>query len=114
MPTQHKGLIVPAFAARWDPSDAEYVWVCWEDILNGASILTSTWTLPSSGNWVNGGELVDQSVQDDAGTTRANCNGVHLSTSDTSGEHTVTNRVTLSGSPQRTLERSVKIVIAAQ
>jgi hypothetical protein len=112
MTVQHKGVLVPVFPERWDPADEAYIWVCWEDILEGASILTSVWTMPS--NWTQSDPLEDQTVSDEGGVDRLNCNGVFATTSETSGIYQITNTVTLSGSPTRTYKRSVSVEVLVQ
>ncbi len=107
MTTSHKSGAVPYFKERWDPQDKEYIWICWADILEGASISTSVWAVPT--NWTSHSELDDQTVADEAGTNRLNCNGILTSTTETSGEHVFANKVTLSDS--RVYERSVTVEV---
>lgn len=106
----HKSRGAPTFRERWDPSDKEYVWFCWSDVIEGSSIATSDWTLPEG--WTNHGDLVDQTVEDDGGAERENCNGALISTSETEGTHTITNKVTLADG--RVYERSVNILLEDQ
>lgn len=107
MPVVHKGKRTPEFREKWDPSDREYVWFCWADKLDGATIVTSEWTLPA--NWTSSATQIDQSVTDEDGVVRSNCNGNQLSTTETFGDFTVTNKVTLSDG--RIYERSVIVPV---
>lgn len=107
MSTSHRSRAVAYFDERWDPQDKEYIWICWTDILEGATISVSNWTLPA--NWTSHNELSSQSVDDESGTTLADCNGVLTSTTETSGKHTFANKVTLSDG--RIYERSVSVTV---
>ncbi len=101
---------IPEFDARWDPSDDDYVWMCWNAALEGASISSSTWTVPAG--WTATGEQTAQPVTDDDNVTHQNCNGVRLTNTDAEAGtvHTMTNTVALSDG--RDLSRSIKLRIA--
>lgn len=103
----HRGRGVPNFLERWDPSDSGWVWFCWTEIVGTASITLSEWTLPAG--WTSEDEETGQTYRDAAGTDHADSNGILLSTTATSGQHTVANKVTLSDG--RVFERSVSILV---
>lgn len=107
MPITHNGLRIPAFSQRWDPSDKEWVWVCWDSILRGSSIATSNWTLPAG--WTSHSTLTDQTVTDEDDVAHAHSNAVLTSTTEAAGLFILANRVTLADG--RVYERSVTVVV---
>lgn len=107
----HDGQGAPTFEEQWDPADRAYVWVCWDDLLEGATIATSNWQVPS--NWTEDLPLVAQTVQGNDGTQYVNCNGIRLKSGNTYSEIVrVTNAVTFSDG--REFERSVKLDVRDQ
>lgn len=103
----HPGTAPQALYERWDPYDIEYVWIAWDGMLDGATISTSTWVLPTG--WTLVAAQMAASVTDEDGNTYAAANGALLSTTTTSGRHTISNRTTLSDGRQ--YERSMIIVV---
>lgn len=103
----HHGTRIPSFTEKWDPSDREYVWICWAEKLDGASITLSEWTIPA--NWTSSDTLTDQTVADEDGTNFTSCNGNLLSTTEDFGDFVITNKITLSDG--REYERSVTIQV---
>lgn len=102
----HDSNSIPIFNEAWDPGDNDWVWIGWADVLDGAAIATSTWTLPTG--WTNHAELTNQTTQDPDDVSYTNCNGVRTSNSSaTAGLYTFTNVVTLTDS--RSYSRSVKV-----
>lgn len=100
----HDGKGIPAFEQGWDTSDQEWLWVSWASVLDGESISTSVWTLPTG--WTNEDALVNQTVVED-GVSYTNSNGVLLSTTASPGLYEIANKVTLSDG--RVYERSVRV-----
>ena len=104
----HDGIDIPSFEERWDRNDKRFINMAWDNILDGRTIITSTWYVPTG--WTKGTEQTSQSVTDDDGNSYTAVNRVYLSTIHVRGSHLITNRVVLSGaSPGETLERSVYI-----
>ena len=110
MAVTHGSGLIPFLPDSWDPYDSEHVWVCWADVLDGASIASSTWVVPA--NWTTSDEQVSQTVSDEDGVSRTGCNGVKLATTETRGVYAIANRVVLSDGRQ--YERSLKIKVAQQ
>lgn len=111
----HTGRSIPVFPERWDPSDKEWVWVAWDNVLDGATISTSTWALPDG--WTEHDSKTGQAVTDKAGNSYAAVNGVLLSSpgavaGSASSRIEIANKVVLSDG--REYERSVSIVVAQQ
>lgn len=105
----HDSSSIPTLPARWDPQDRDWIWIGWANVLEGASISTSVWTLPTG--WTSHSTLTNQNVEDEDGVTHANANGVELSTSNTEGLYVIANKVTLSDG--RILERSVRLHVTS-
>ena len=103
----HDGTAAPSFEGFWDPSDVDYVWVAWDDDLEGSSISQSEWVLPEGWSLVSA--LVSQPVAAKDGTAFTAANGALLSTTATSGRFLLTNRCTFSD--QRRLDRSVFVTV---
>lgn len=103
----HTGRAVPTFAEKWDPSDSDFIWFSWEDRLNGEVIVGSSWIAPQG--WTVSGEQMSATVTDSDGIQYTSVNGALFSTSETSGSHIISNRVTLSDG--RVYERSVKVKV---
>lgn len=108
----HSGRAIPVFPERWDPADKEWVWVAWDNLLDGATISTSTWTLPTG--WTEHDAVTSQTVTDEDGNSYTAANGALISnTSAAAGARVeVANAVALSDG--REYERSVSIVVAQQ
>ncbi len=102
----HSGLTIPKFAEKWDPDDQNTIWFAWDDVLDGSSISNSVWIIPA--NWTSIQEYADDSVIDGS-VTYLHANGILLSTTETIGTHTITNRVTFADG--RRIDRSVKVSI---
>jgi len=110
MALHHNGLRIPTLPEKWDPSDVDWVWMSWADVLRGASLLTSNWVVPTG--WTVGQTLVNQTVVDSDGTSYANANGALLSTTAGPGLFSISNIVTLSDG--RSIERSFTVVVENQ
>ena len=110
MTVQHEGAGMPELPYRWDQYDVDVIWFAWDDVLNGSTIQTSTFVIGA--NWTEVETYQSQSITDEAGTTFSAANGILASTTDTSGIHTISNRVTLSDGRQ--YERSVRVRVAQQ
>jgi hypothetical protein len=105
----HDSQQIPTYPQAWDRADVDWIWFSWASVLNGATILTSTWSLPDG--WAEEDSETDQTVTVD-GTDYTHANGVLLSTTAARGTYLISNTVTLSGS--RTLQRSVRVVLSEQ
>lgn len=109
----HNGVDIPSLAERWDPNQRSWINITWQDFLNGRTIVSSSWILPTG--WTSVKEETSQSVTDTGvspNVTYTSTNRIYLTTTKKSGVYTVTNRVLLSGtSPLETLDRSVNIHI---
>ena len=103
----HDGTGPAPFRNDWDPSDVEYVWIAWDDILRGATISDSSWTVPTG--WTVEAEQMNAAVTDDDGNSYSAANGALLSTTATKGRHVFTNHVVLSDG--REYERSVAVSV---
>lgn len=95
------------FSQAWDPSDIEKVWVVWDDLLDGATITESNWTVPNG--WTVEASQLSESVTDSNSETYSSANSATLSTTTTRGVHKVSNHVVFSDG--REYERSVEIVV---
>ena len=103
----HTGRSIPRFDERWDPDDTDIVWVAWDDVSNGSAITASVWTVPTG--WTITTQYTSQSVTTDDGTSYTQCNGILVSTTETSGTYTLANRTTFADG--RIIERSVRVIV---
>ena len=102
---------IPTFPEYWDAGDNEWIWIGWSEVLEGASIVTSAWTLPDG--WTEHATQENQTVEDEDGTSHTNCNGVRTSnTNAPEGVVEIKNRIALSDS--RTYERTVRLRVMVQ
>lgn len=108
----HTGRSIPVLPTRWDPSDKAWIWVVWDQVLGGATITTSTWTLPAG--WTEHDTKTAQATTDESGNSYSAANGVLTSNSIATpgGQVEIANKVVLSDG--REFERSVMIVVAQQ
>lgn len=107
----HNGIDIPSFDERWERNESRFINMAWDNVLNGRTIVSSTWTVPAG--WTKGTEQTSQSVTDEDGTEWSATNRVYLSTIHSRGVYKITNTVVLSGaSPGEKLVRSVYIHIA--
>ena len=90
----HDGKSIPKFTELWDTGDKEFVWFVWDDFLRGATISTSTWTVPTG--WTVHSQVVSASVTDSNNVVYNNASSALLSTTATEGTHIITNRIVLS------------------
>ena len=108
----HNNIDIPSLEERWDPSDQRFINIAWDNVLNGRTIVSSTWIVPTG--WTKGTEQISQTVTDDEGNTYTAVNRVYLSTVQVRGAYTINNRVVLSGaSPGEQFNRSVRIHVGA-
>ena len=104
----HDGSKIPRLEDSWDSDNIEWVTVVWDEDVACHGTMTptsSTWVLPA--NWTSSDENEDVPVTDCEGTTYDHANQILLSTTETEGIFTITNRVTFQDTTQ--LDRSVKI-----
>lgn len=108
---KHNGQDIPTFTQRWDPFDKDWIWVAWDDVLDGATISSSTWVMPDG--WASHDTRQGQTVEDVHGTQYTAANAVLTSNPDAdAGEYTFANRVVLSDG--REYERSATVKVAQQ
>lgn len=103
----HDGKTVPLFEELWDPSDKDFIWVAWDNLIGSASISNSEWTVPAG--FTIHSQQMSGSVTDIDGNTYAKANGALISTTALTGTFIISNKVTLND--ERVLERSVKIKV---
>ena len=89
-----------------NPNDTDVFWMSWTDKLNGETISTSTWVIPTGFTEVTA--TTNGSVTE-GGVTYNDANSVTLSTTLTKGKHLIHNEVVTSGS--RTIRRGFLITI---
>lgn len=89
-----------------NPNDTEEFWMSWTDKLNGDTISTSTWYLPT--NFTSEATQTNQTVTV-AGTNYADANSVTVSTTETTGVYKFSNEITTAGG--LTLRRSFTVVL---
>lgn len=103
----HDGSGPQVFSEIWDTQDIDYVWIAWDDLLRGATITDSDWTIPTG--WTGSAAQMAASVTDDDDNAYTAANGILLSTTATRGRHKISNHVTLSDG--REYERTVVVVV---
>ena len=108
----HTGRQIPVFPERWDPSDKDWVWVAWDNVLSGASITSSTWTLPDG--WTVSDTNTSQAVTDEDGNSYSAANGALISNPDAviGARVEIANKVVLSDG--REYERGFALVVGEQ
>jgi len=106
MAISHNGKEAPKLPEDMHSGDTDTFYISWTEKLNGATISSSTWTIPA--NFTEVSAATDVSVTASS-TTYADCNSIDLSTTETSGTFTITNNCTFSDS--RVIKRSFKITI---
>lgn len=106
----HDGITIPKDPAQWDADAIEWVTTVWdEDVACHGSITSSTWIVPTG--WTSLDEQEDVPISDCDGSTYDHGNQIKLSTTETEGTFTLTNRVVFTDTTS--LDRSVKFKIKA-
>ena len=91
----HNGKRAPRLNEDFNPLDDDAFYVVWTTKLDGDTISSSTWTVPTG--WTTSSEQTNQSVTID-GITYTDANAVRLTTINSSGEaYIVNNIVTAAG-----------------
>ena len=107
MIVEHDGTCVPMLPARWKQSQKDWLWFVWDDLLNGVSIIVSTWDIPDG--WQAMAEKVDTVVVDDAGNEYSHANAQLLTFTGDPGSYIVSNNVMMSDG--REYERAIRVVV---
>lgn len=103
----HDGTSLPTLKQSLDPFDIEWLGVVWDERLCDATIVTSTWTIPSE--WVPVSYMQGSAVSID-GVAYEALNAVMVDVNNAPvGKYVVSNQVTLSDGRQ--FERSFRIAI---
>lgn len=102
----HTGTAPADLTEYMNPNDTDTFWMSWTDKLNGETISTSTWILPTGFTQVS--VTTNGSVTEN-GTTYTDANSITLSTTLTKGKHLISNEITTSGS--RTIRRAFNVTI---
>ena len=108
MAVTHDGKEAPILPEEMNPDDIDTFYVSWTDKLNGATLSSDTWTLPTGFTQVS--TVSDVSVVSN-GITYLNSNGVTVSTSLTTGKHLLSNNAVFSDG--REITRSLYVVLDA-
>lgn len=104
----HKGDETPILPEIMNPNDMERIYTSWTNKLNGATITSSTWIIPS--NFTQVSAIENGSVTDSrTNTTYTDVNGILLSTTEKKGIYLISNRVTMSDG--RTITKSFYLPI---
>lgn len=104
----HNNVSTPTFTIRWDPSDKDYIWIAFDNILDGATQSSDDWTVPSG--WTEHSTQSDATVTDSGGVSYTSANGILTSPpSGAAGKYTFTNTATLSDG--RIISRSVNVIV---
>lgn len=106
MAISHNGKQAPQLPEDMNPGDTDTFYISWTDKLNGATISSSTWTIPANFTEVSAATNISVTA---SGTTYNDCNSVDLSTTETSGTYKITNNCTFSDG--RVIKRSFKITV---
>jgi hypothetical protein len=106
----HDGKSVPKDTNPWDPNAVEWVTMVWDnDVSCHGDIVVSTWLLPD--NWTQIDVRVDVPIVDCDSNQYTHGNQILLSTTNTEGTFTFTNRVQFTDST--VLDRSIKFKLKA-
>jgi len=106
----HDGQTIPKDPNPWDPDAIEWLSMAWDDVVScNGSMLSSTWIIPTG--WMSLDERENVPVIDCDGTQYDHANQVNMSTTETEGSFTFTNRATFGGNPTLSLDRSVTVKI---
>lgn len=106
MAISHNGKQAPQLPEDMNPGDTDTFYISWTDKLGGATISSSTWTIPANFTEVSAATNISVTAR---GTTYNDCNSIDLSTTETSGTHLITNNCTFSDG--RVIKRSFKVNI---
>lgn len=104
----HDGTAIPRDTNPWDSDAIEWVSAVWdEDVSCHGAITSSTWIVPTG--WTSMAEQADIPVTDCDGTTYNHANQIKLSTTETEGTFTITNRTVFANTTS--LDRSIKLKV---
>lgn len=104
----HNGKTTPRFRELWNPNDVDRLYFSWDDMLNGATIVSSSWTVPT--DWTKSAEQTDIIADDEDGTRYSHVNSVLLATTAALGtEVEIGNTVVFNDG--RSLTRNVRILV---
>ena len=93
MAVQHEGKEAPVLPEEMNPADTDTFYISWTEKLNGATLSSDTWTIPT--NFTEVSTVSNVSVIE-GGTTYADSNGVTLSTTEVEGKFLITNNAIFS------------------
>jgi len=106
MAVVHDGLTAPQLPGDMNPNDIDTFYISWENDLKGSSIALSTWTIPTGFTEVSA--VTDVTVTED-GTSYLNSNGITVSTTKTTGRHSLSNNVTFADGRELTRSFIVEV-----